>query len=138
LLLFITACDKEEEIQKEIFLEVTNIYLTDVGRVLPEFKFYAWQEDDVIKCSIRTVFIPKNSLIESINTYVKGDELTIDVVSSPYNFEWNDTEWLNDPAFSTAHDIDFSLLGLKKGIYTIHVNINAIFHVKPFRYLIDF
>jgi hypothetical protein len=136
-LLFITACNKEEEIQKQIFLEVTNIHLTDVGRILPEFKFYTWQEDDVIKCSIITVFIPKNSSIESINAYVKGDVLTIDIVSSPYNFEWDDTEWLNDPEFSTAHDVDFSLAGLKNGIYTIQFNIN-VFHLRSFRYLIDF
>ncbi|MDR3340874.1 MAG: hypothetical protein LBT25_12455 [Candidatus Symbiothrix sp.] len=53
-----------------------------------------------------------------------------------YDFEWYDTEWLNDPVLSTTHDIDFSLLGLKKGIYTIRVKINPF--IRSFRYLIDF
>lgn len=128
-LLFLNLCSKEEE---KVNLKVSDIYLDDIGRTPPtDFKFDIESiSDNVQKCSIRTRSIKKNDTIQSIEAFIIDNNLNIDVISSPYDFDCRD-----DSCF-TAHNLSFNLNNFNVGSYNITIRINLITQVPTFQYTI--
>ncbi len=119
------SCNDDNE---KIILNVSDIKLTDVGQVHYEFNFEAtYLNDNIQKCYVRTNLIKKNDTIKYIEALVQGNNLNINIVSSPYDFDCNSEECLS------IHDVEFNLIGLEKGNYVIDVGVNHG-HDKKFNY----
>lgn len=113
----VSSCHHDDE--REIYLDVADIGLVDIGRIPYEFEFSTETiNDNAQRCKIRTRLIKKNDQIKSIKAVVKGNDLTIDVISYPFDFECNE-----DSCF-TVHEVNFDLIGIKKGTYNVLTRIN--------------
>jgi hypothetical protein len=118
LIVLITSCKENEE--DTTSLDVSNINLIDVGHGTSGFDFEAHSVgDSLCECMIRVRNIKKGDSIATFNALLKGNDLTIDIVSSPYDFECND-----DSCF-TVHELYFNLNIVPKE-YSIFLNVNNI------------
>lgn len=116
LILFIVSCKQDDE---TVTFDVSNIRLIDVGQITHKFSFDATiVGDSTCECIIRTINIKKGDSIASLNAFIKGNDLHIDIVSSPYDFDCNE-----DSCF-TVHDLYFDLNLLNQKEYDVTLSIN--------------
>ncbi|GHT60769.1 hypothetical protein AGMMS50239_10350 [Bacteroidia bacterium] len=116
-LFLVNSCSDDDE--EKIHLEVADIHLKDIGRISAKFEFDITSIcDSVKKCTMRTHAIKKNDSIKSIEASIQGNNLNIDVISYPFDFDCAD-----DSCF-TVHDISFNLVGINKGSYNVCARIN--------------
>lgn len=116
LLIICISCAKEVE---TVTLVVSNIRLIDVGQISHNYSFDAViVGDSTCECKIRTVNIKKGDSIASLNAFVKGNELHIDIISSPYDFSC-----MEDSCF-TVHDLYFDLNLINQKEYYVTPSIN--------------
>ncbi|MEG2600060.1 MAG: hypothetical protein RSA66_11375 [Muribaculaceae bacterium] len=130
-LFFVSSCNKNKDEDEKIHLESTLIDLIDIGRIKPyEFRFdLKIINDKICQCKIRTRHMTKDDEIESINAILQGNNLNIDIISYPFDWDCNDC--------FTAHDITFNLIGINKGKYNISVKINGSPETPVFSYNIE-
>lgn len=118
LIILFIACKKEED---RINLAIEDIELVDIGRGSYECSFEAHpQENGIQECMIRTKNIKKNDTIKYTEAFLQGDNLTINITSSPYDFDCNEDNCI------TVHDIKFKLK-ITPGKYTINIGVNNIY-----------
>jgi hypothetical protein len=111
------ACKKEDV---KIPLKIENIQVIDMGHLQEKYAFTAsFKNDSVCACTLRTIYIKVGDTLESMDAWVKGDLLTIDVNSLPYDFDCN-----VDSCF-TIHDVKFDLKGLEHRSYTVDIGVNG-------------
>jgi len=126
-IVFLMGCNEKED--QPVSLIVRNIELDDIGRIPYNFQFDAVSEEDhIVKCRIRTLYIKKNDRIKSIDALNKEKALVINIISYPYDF--------NCDTCLTVHDLYFELIGLKQQKYDINISINNI-QINPFDYEIQ-
>jgi len=117
ILFLVSSCSKKED--EKVNIKVTDIELKDMGRIPYEFIFDIKSINDSIKqCTIRTRVIHKNDTIQSIEVFVQKNNLNIDVISSPFDFDCSD-----DSCF-TVHDVNFNLINIDKGFYNVCTRVN--------------
>lgn len=122
LLMGIISCTKDENI-KEVPLKVINSQLAYQGEISDKSGFDVKSENDTAKCTIRTVFIMKGDTLNTINASILNNSLSIRVATKPYYIDdiWDDLD-----QFTKVHDVKFNVIGLKKGVYHLHLTINNV------------
>ncbi|WP_297101559.1 hypothetical protein [uncultured Draconibacterium sp.] len=116
LFIFSLSCSNEDE---TVTLDVSSIKLMDVGQITYDYSFDAtFVGDSTCECKIRTINIKKGDTIASLDAFVKGSELFIDIISSPYDFDCNLDSCL------TVHDLYFNLNLLNQKEYYVTLSIN--------------
>ncbi|MBK5215873.1 MAG: hypothetical protein JJE53_03670 [Candidatus Pacebacteria bacterium] len=117
LIIFSVSCTQEDE---TVTLDVSNIRIIDVGQIAHDYSFdAAIVGDSTCECKISTVLIKKGDSIATLSAFVKGNELHIDIISSPYDFDCNE-----DSCF-TVHDIYFNLNLVNQKEYYVTPMING-------------
>lgn len=104
---------------------VSNIVLTDLGKIEAKLNFSAYSKGDTLNCSITTFTINKNDTVEEVRAFTQKDHLSIDVKSSPYDLVFDgDSTYFLDERFS-MHNVSFQIIGVPKGIYTVDLAVNG-------------
>jgi len=123
-IIILFSCNKKED--PTVLLQVTNIEMSDRGRIPNEFQFDAVsKEANIVKCIIRTRNIMRNDVIQSIDALIKGKELTIYIISYPYDFDCD--------SCLSVHDLSFELNGLTQRKCDVNITINNV-QMTPFFY----
>lgn len=124
--LFIGSCHQYENEDERIPIKVTRIELINVGEIDYKFNFQAALAENSTthlkkyKCTLRTRFIQRNSIIDAIDAYVEGNKLNLHIESYPFDFENIDVTQF------PVHDLSFILSGfIKQGEYTVELSING-------------
>ncbi|MDR2118449.1 MAG: hypothetical protein LBP25_02785 [Tannerellaceae bacterium] len=114
---FLTGCNRQH-VEKRVYYEVTDVRLTDMGRVSSKFEFDSSLNKDSLYCRIITRSIKKNDTLSTVQAYTEDDILTVYILSSPYDFDCN-----TDSCMS-VHEVRFTVIGINKGDYTAHLSVN--------------
>ena len=65
----------------------------------------------------------KGDTLNTINASILSNSLSIRVSTKPYPIDniWDDLD-----QFTEVHDVKFNVIGLKKGVYHLHLTINNV------------
>ena len=123
LLLLLGSCivDNKFDLYSRNYLDIENIYITEVGKCKEVFEFrLSSLEDETRSCTIRTREIEQNDTILSAEAFIEDQNIYINIVSSP-NFNGK-----NNETYYTGHDVNFNISGIENGVYNLKVKINTL------------
>lgn len=131
LSLALPSCNNED-VEEALTHKTANANMLDLGTIPTEFSFdiITNNNSDTYKCKIRINIIKTGDTIDTIMFFSSGKELKINIITTPNDFS------CNEPSCYSAHELNFDVIGLKKGNFNVNLGINNAFK-KPFNIIIN-
>lgn len=117
--LLVGACSKTVvEIVEKRYLGISEVCFEDVGTGDNNSTFELVPiSGNLQRCTLTIPVAKKNDTIKSIEAFTQGEDLFIDIITSPY-------DWGGELPF-TGYEVSFNVGGIQKGAYKVWIEANG-------------
>lgn len=131
LSIIMLSCSNRDE-DETVTYKTVDVNMIDLGKISTDFSFDINQNviSDDFRCNLKTNVIRSGDVIDTIMVVSVGKELKMNIITSPNDFS------CNEPSCFSVHELNFNIVGLKKGKYNVIIGINNGYG-KPFDFIIN-